>query len=281
MMRRLFTCADAARDGIFRAELRWGERQGRWCRAAHGVYAEGSAPLCDVDQARAEVLAARAVARALLAGVLHNLDNVRLSRHSSRLGKLDRDAVVIVEGVPCASELQTLIDLAAVLDNDQWEQALECVLRRRRVTISDIDARLPAMTASRTPGTARIRQVLDRRPRSAVPTGSLLETLMVQLARLIPGLSDPVRQLRIENRYGEFVAFVDLAWPELGIFIELDGQGHKGQPVYDASRETAVVATTGWLCGRFTWHEVVVVPAVARRRLADIAEQARARPFVA
>lgn len=35
---------------------------------------------------------------------------------------------------------------------------------------------------------------------------------------------------------------IDLAWPELGIFIELDGQHHEDQPVYDASRETAIVA---------------------------------------
>ena len=81
------------------------------------------------------------------------------------------------------------------------------------------------------------------------------------------------------NVYGEFVARVDLAWPELGIFIELDGQQHKDQPVYDARRETAVVAATGWLCGRFTWTEVNYLPRVTTRRLEDIADQARGRPL--
>ena len=64
---------------------------------------------------------------------------------------------------------------------------------------------------------------------------------MVQLARLVPDLPDPVRQFVVRDEDGNFVARVDLCWPDLGLFIELDGQQHKGQPVYDANRETAVV----------------------------------------
>src|SRR5205809_7921453 len=113
----------------------------------------------------------------------------------------------------------------------------------------------------------------------APPTESLLETLMVQLARTVPGLPDPVRQLRIEDDHGQFVARVDLAWPDLCLFIELDGEQHKDQPVYDARRETAVVAATGWLCGRFSWTEVVRVRKATARRLAAVAVQARRRPL--
>ena len=73
-------------------------------------------------------------------------------------------------------------------------------------------------------------------------------------------------------------ARLDLAWPDLGLFVELDGQHHQDQPVYDSRRETAVVAATGWPCGRFTWTEVTRVPHSTARRLADLAEQARRRP---
>ena len=120
--------------------------------------------------------------------------------------------------------------------------------------------------------------MLAVRPPGAPATESLLETLMVQLARTVPGLPPPTRQLEVYDSHGNFVARVDLAWPELGLFIELDGQQHKGQPVYDARRETAVVAATGWLCGRFTWHEVVRIPVTTARRLADVVDQARRRP---
>ena len=97
---------------------------------------------------------------------------------------------------------------------------------------------------------------------------------MVQLIRTVPGLPEPVRQLVIEDAH----ARLDLAWPELGLFVELDGEHHTGQPVYDARRETAVVAATGWLCGRFTWTEVVRTPRSTARRLEALAEQARRRP---
>ena len=279
-MRRLFTPEDALQQGVTRAALRWGERQQTWRRAVRGVYADGPEPLSALDLARAKVIQSCSVARGRLAGVLHDLDSVRLAGRAGRLPPLVCASVMCIDGVPCAEGTQTMIDLAAVLDDATWEQAVECALRRQLTTIAEIDAQLPALGRAKAPGTARIRRVLDRRPRCVVPTGSLLETAMVQVARGIEGLPDPVRQLRIENEYGEFVAFVDLAWPELGIFIELDGQHHKDQPVYDSSRETAVVGATGWLCGRSTWHEVIDLPAFARRRLARIVEQARLRPIV-
>ena len=101
---------------------------------------------------------------------------------------------------------------------------------------------------------------------------------MVQLVRRAPGVPEPVRQFVVSDE-GRFVARVDLCWPELGLFLELDGEHHRGQPVYDASRETAIVAATGWLCGRFSWTEVVRAPIPTRRRLVAIVEQARRRPI--
>src|SRR5207245_2834238 len=127
-------------------------------------------------------------------------------------------------------------------------------------TIDDLVATLPDLRAARTPGTTRIRRVLALQPPGAPPTESLLETLMVQLARRVTDLGPPTRQLEIVDEHGTFIARLDLCWPELGLFLELDGQQHKDQPVYDARRETAVVAGTGWLPGRFTWHEVTGIP---------------------
>ncbi len=96
---------------------------------------------------------------------------------------------------------------------------------------------------------------------------------MVQLVRRVPDLPDPVRQVEVGW------ARVDLAWPSLGLFVELDGQRHKDQPLYDSRRETEIVAATGWLCGRFTWSEVVRLPTSTARRLAALADQARRRPI--
>jgi very-short-patch-repair endonuclease len=101
----------------------------------------------------------------------------------------------------------------------------------------------------------------------------------VQLIRTAPEVPEPERQVIVRDRHGDFVARVDLAWPPLGVFLELDGQHHKGQPLYDAMRQTAVTAATGWLCGRFTWTEVVRYPTSTRRRLVDLADQAARRAW--
>src|SRR3954454_14910020 len=115
-----------------------------------------------------------------------------------------------------ARTLQTMLDLAITLDDLGWEQALESALRKQLITLADLD-----VAAGR--GAPRIRRVLALRPTGAPPTESLLETLMVQLARTVPGLGPPVRQFEVFDEHGQFVARVDLAWPELGLFVELDG----------------------------------------------------------
>lgn len=265
-MRRLFRG-----DEMSEAALRWGEQKGRWRRADRGVYAEGSEELSQLDRARAAVVATGGVASHHLAGVLHGLDSVGLDgiwvtvslTKNGRRARVSRrnlapERVIEVAGLPCTDGTQTMIDLAASLAPLVWEQALESALRKRLTTFEAVEALSPVTRAAGTP-----------------PTESLLETLMVQLARTVPGLPDPVRQLPVDAAH----ARVDLAWPDLGLFVELDGQHHLGQPVYDARRATAVVAATGWLCGRFTWTEVVRLPTSTARRLAALADQARARPL--
>jgi very-short-patch-repair endonuclease len=179
-------------------------------------------------------------------------------------------------GVRCADGLATLVDLAASLDDLTWEQALESALRKRLTTVAAIEAELPVLGASRVPGTARIRRVLALRLPGAPATESLLETLMVQLGRGIEGLGDFVRQHEVWD--GDIlIARLDLARPDIGYFLELDGEGHKGQPVYDAIRQTAVVTATGMLVGRFTWTEVTRFPNSTRRRLAALHARASRR----
>lgn len=289
-MRRLFTTDEAAAAGVTRSKLRWGERTGRWRRVDRQVYGVGPKEPSALDRGRAAVIATGGVASGRLAGVLLGLDGVTLRgtdltlppgssgrRAGVRVRRrhLDPAGIIIAGNVRCTDGLQTLVDLATDLDDLEWEQALESALRLRLTSVADLTRR-----ASGVPGSVRVRRVLALRPPGAAPTESFLETLMVQLARTVPDLPPPVRQYDVYDEHGVLVARVDLAWPELGIFIELDGEHHLLQPVYDANRETAVVAATGWLCGRFTWTEVVVHPRATGRRLARVADQARRRPLV-
>lgn len=288
--RRVFTSAEAHALGLTRAALRWGEAQGRWTKIERRIYADGPEPISPYDRAIGAVAASGGVASGMVAGWLLGLDAVDVcgpdvtvppdrsgGRPGARRRMLPPDRIIVVDGIACTDGLQTLIDLAAGMSDDGWEQVLESALRLRLTSIAEIEATLPELSRTRARGVARIRRVLARRPPGAPPTESLLETLMVQLARRVPGLPPPERQYEVFDADGLFVARVDLVWSKIGMFAELDGQHHKGQPVHDARRETAVVAATGWLPGRFTWREVVHLPVVTSRRLGAIADQARRR----
>jgi hypothetical protein len=276
----------AAESGMTRGQLRWGVQQGWFRKAGREVYLNGPDEPTRRDRALGVVVQTDGIASGSLAGVLLGLDGIALrgpdvtvppnrSHYTNRLRlrHLDPDRIVVVDGFRCTSGLQTLIDLAAEVTADTWEQALESALRKNLVTVEELEKELPALAGRR--GVKTMRTVLDRRPPGAPPTGSILETLMIQLARKVPWLGEPVRQYEVRDEFDQFVAFVDLAWPWLGFFIELDGQQHNDQPVYDAHRETAVVAATGWLPGRFTWKEVTRLPAVTARRLDAVGRQAK------
>ncbi|MEY2475875.1 MAG: hypothetical protein QOG87_1190 [Actinomycetota bacterium] len=262
-MRRLFTTAEVHST---KHALAWATEKKRVRSAGRGVYAVGAEPLTALDWARADVLRSGREARGNLAGVLHGLDSVGLGGRPTRRDRLPDHMVVVLGGVRCADGLTTMADLAATLDDLTWEQALESALRKTLTTVAALEG----------VRSTRVRRVLALRPPGAPPTESLLETLMVQLARDVPEVGELVRQHEVRDEYDQLIARLDLSRPDLGFFFELDGEQHKGQPVYDAMRQTAVVAATGWLPGRFTWTDVTRFPESTKRSLAALALRATA-----
>ncbi len=269
-MRRVFTTEEALAEGRTERQLQHGVKLGLWIRITRGAYAEGSEPLDEFTEALGRMRVNGGVAWGEVAGVLHCFDSVKVTRRRPPRRRRATDDVALIQDYRCTDALRTIVDLAETLDDATWEQAMESGLRTRHFAVEDLVA----------VSSGRVRRVLALRSKGAPPTESLLETLMVQLARAI-GLPDPLRQVNVYDEHGSFIARVDLAWPEIGLFIELDGQQHKDQPVHDARRETAVVAATGWLCGRFTWREVHDLPVSTGRRLRKLFEAAAARPLVA
>lgn len=293
-MRRIFTAREAYKDGLTQSSLKWAVRSGEIIRISRGVFAEGSEPPTPLDIALSKVVATDGVACGTLAATLHGLDGIYLkppyatvpSRGRPERGDIRRQdlflhSIVEVNGVRCTNGLQTMIDLAHKSSDRTWEQALESALRKRLVTIADLDLSLERLGRARTKGTRRIRRVLEIRPDGAPPTDSLLETLMVQLIRDHTTLPDPTRQFIVGAVSDPRARRLDLAYPQHGLFFELDGEFHKGQPVYDARRETEVVAKTGWLPGRFTWTEVTRAPIPTARRVEEVFAQATRRYFQA
>lgn len=293
--RNLVTRRQAEAAGIGDRTIRCRCDDGSWRRVVHGVYAVGPDPDgLQVEHAHLLAGGDAAFLHRRSAAVVHGgMDlprptGVDIARPPGRAGRLPRRVVperhlVVRKGLRCTDGLQTLLDLAARLEDAEWEWALEAVLRRPRggsplTTLPEIEAAVAAPGRKHPPSVARVRRVLALRPAGTPPTDSLLETRFIQLARRV-GAPPPARQVEIDTGH-RMPTYLDLAWPALGVFVELDGQQHLGQPVYDSSRETAVVATTGWLCGRFTWTEVVHNPTPTGRRLLALLEQGRRRPVV-
>lgn len=159
-----------------------------------------------------------------------------------------------VEGIPSTKVEGTLLDLAAVVDDDRVEQAVEAALRQGLTTTDRVRAQLGAGRH----GVARLRRVLERRG-SVRAAGSRLEARFLQLLRAA-ALADPVRQHEVwvgRSRY-----FLDFAYPDRRLCVELDGRDvHDRADAFqhDRTRQNALVLA-GWTVLRFTWADVVERP---------------------
>jgi very-short-patch-repair endonuclease len=260
----LFTEEQAFYENVS-AHMLWHHcRSGRWRRVGPRVYeVVGQEPDWRRTLMAASLsLGPRAVLSHRSAAALHGFDGVargtvdvtvltgrrRRGWNLHRRAPVPPEEVVVVDGLRCTAPVRTLVDLASVADDLHWERALESVLRRG-VPVEAIVGRA-----------ARMRRVLASRPAGAAATGSELETRYVQLVRA-GGLPEPERQVPVGR------ALVDLSWPDLGLFVELDGSAfHSGPSAiqYDATRQNLVVAQ-GWQPLRFTWDDVVRRPRATLR----------------
>ncbi len=134
---------------------------------------------------------------------------------------------MVVDGIPCTNIARTLCDLGAVVSQDKVEQALDDALRRGvserwiRDTLARVDRPGPS-------GTATLRRIFDLPDRSGALPDSWFERLIERLlaSSVLP---PPVRQHRVGETGGSRVAYLDLAWPEVGLAVEPSGaKGHGG-----------------------------------------------------
>jgi hypothetical protein len=273
-MRKLRAKADLLAAGWTTERVRSALHSGTITRIIHGVYGAGPEVPSQLDMIRATALITGGVCDAVLTAQLQGWDGVErwgphvlVTKQSSgkrgwtrRVKDLPVNTVEFGQ-VRCMTPADALRELASILDDVHWEQALEYCLRKHLVTTSEVSEWQHA----------RVRRVIRLRGGLLVPpTESLLETLAVQLIRKDPSIPTPTRQLAIFDADGNFVARPDLCWPELGIFIELDGQGHEDQPIYDANRQTRIIIKTGWRPGRFTWTQVHDFPEATLRDIAAL-----------
>ncbi len=143
------------------------------------------------------------------------------------------------------SPTRTLIDLASVLEAEQFELALEDSLRRRLTSLARLNRRVDQLCTKGRRGCGALRILIEQRTYQN-DTESGLETKVARSLRL-GRLPPPTRQHKI---YSDklFVARVDFAYPEAKLAIEAQSyKHHEGRRAWlrDMSRDRALRAL-GW-----------------------------------
>ena len=173
---------------------------------------------------------------------------------------IDDLEIVEINGLLVTSVRQTLADLCGVVDLDIVERALESALRMHLVDELSLRDFAYLFTFARG-GAPGLREVLERRPLGAPPTGSDLETLCLQVFRR-GGIPDPLRQHPVHAADGTFVANADFGWWWARFVVETDGlETHKTreQQQYDTNRQNRITGA-GYAIRRFTYTDVTRRP---------------------
>jgi very-short-patch-repair endonuclease len=172
--------------------------------------------------------------------------------------------VVRRHGIPVTTPVLTLIDLAARLDRDRLESAVNAA---DRLDLVDPEALRAALdTTPRRPGAGLLRETLDRR--TFTRTDSWLERRFLPIARRA-GLPHPKTQEWVNGFR------VDFYWPELGLVVETDGLRHHRTPAEQARDRLRdqVHTASGLTPLRFTRAQIAFEPSHVARVLSAVARR--------
>lgn len=171
---------------------------------------------------------------------------------------LNRRALGVVHGIPVTSAADTWADLNGTLTAAN----LVCVGDGIANIAGGVDALAAALAwrvARRAPGVSALRLVHAR-----VRTGS--RSRLESMGRIVlvnGGLPEPELNYVVKDAAGEWLAEVDLAWPDWRTCVELQSKKfHKGREVFDESRRQ-LLTDAGWFVG-FMFPETTFTELKAR-----------------
>lgn len=196
-----------------------------------------------------------------------------------------RDSFVVHRrrGLSVTSPMRALVDLGSVLSAPEVEDALDRALAMRLFSVAAVEWAYSQVARPGRRGAGVLRRVLDRRALADAPPDGLLEPRFARLQRSY-GLPPAEFQWHVRFRGKDY--YIDFAYPDLMIAIEVDGYGQRATRAAfesDTARQT-VLALLGWTVLRFTWTKIVRHPGDVARDIAlaigrDSAEiSAKSRP---
>jgi very-short-patch-repair endonuclease len=164
----------------------------------------------------------------------------------------------------------TLLNLAAVDQPAQVEEALDDAVARNLTSVAKLDWFLTRCAGKGVPGSKALRNLLGcRQPREEVPQ-SRMESRMDRLIRR-GRLPQPIRQCRVMNERGEEVARPDFAYPDQKLSIECQSyRWHSGRRTWhhDLDRSNSLTRL-GWRTLYFTWEQIRDDPDIVIERIRE------------
>jgi hypothetical protein len=260
---------------------------GVWVRVRRGAYVFGAEWAAMTENDRYAVLCRAAVHQSRTEVVLSHISSaneygcplwecdrsqVHLTRVDRRAGRaeagivqhrgvIDDDDMVVDDGVARMSATRTALELTTLLDVEHALVEVDFLLHEGLTTIEQLADRYATMTRwPRTLTTEMVLRLADGRSESVGETRARFLCWSQHLPAPVPNYS-------IRDDTGVEVARVDLAWPELGVFVEFDGRvkyegrRREGESVVDCvlrekQRESLICELTGWRCLRLVWADL-------------------------
>ncbi len=176
-------------------------------------------------------------------------------------GSLLEGDVVQRNGLAVTSAVRALLEYTTVADVEHSLVEFDDLLHRRIVAMIDLTERYAGMTRwPRTLTTGLVLRLADGRSESVGET-------RIRYLCWAMGIPAPEVNYPILDENGREVARVDLAWPELGVFLEFDGMvkyerllkaGERASDVVvrEKRREEMICRLTGWRCIRVVWADL-------------------------
>jgi hypothetical protein len=177
-----------------------------------------------------------------------------------------------VDEIPVTSLVRTLLDLPAVAHPNLVAKALDHGCRTHPGLLDAVIGRHRELPLRGRRGAALMTAMLAERAGRSF-TDSDFESATRRLVRSV-GLPEPVTQHEVRD--GEFVAYLDLAWPDIRWYVECDSLAHhfgKRSHEHDRGRRRRL-KVLGWDSAEVTYDDVT---RRARRTGAELRELYLAR----
>jgi hypothetical protein len=304
----VFLRRDALSFGITDAALGRAVRSGELVRVRQGAYTfahhwERASPE-ERHRIRASAVMRAACCRCVLSHTTAaltlgvdvwdlDLESVHITRQDHKGGRREA-GVVQHRGVlepsdvafsgrwPTTNAVRTALDITTVTNVEHALVTVSSILHKKLATKDELYERASGMT--NVPGSLTTDLVLRLADGRLNGPGEA----RAYYAFWIEGLPAPELQWKVRDETGAVAAYLDFAWPDLGVWVEFDGRQKYLRPyregdqpgdvvVSEKLREDEVRRLTGWICVRIVWADLehpARIAAKIRRAMAARASRA-------